>query len=94
MGLRKFIENKWTFIVSEILLIIGASGFLLWLIKRVIDGKGIDLYRSNWGINYSSIGILTLIVLVVVVMIVGSYLSSRQRKEEFDLLQKYSKEKK
>jgi len=69
----------------------GIIGFLLWLIQRVIEGKGIDLYKSHWGLSFSAIGVLIFIGVAILAGLIGAFYSYRQSKEERDLVKKYGK---
>jgi heme/copper-type cytochrome/quinol oxidase subunit 2 len=80
------------FVTGLTLGFIGFIGFVAWLIQRVSDGKGTDLYQSHWGINYSAIGVLILIAVAVVAAVIGAYLNHKHNKVEKDFLEKYGKE--
>ena len=83
--------NTSLFVTGLILGLIAFFGFVLWLIQRVFDGKGTDLYQNTWGINLSAIGILILLVVVLVTVIIGAYYNHRHKQEEKDFLKKYGK---
>ena len=91
MKLQKFSENKIVWTISGVLFAMGITGFLLWLIQRVIEGKGTDLYKSHWGLSFSAIGILIFIGVAILVGFIGAYYSYHQSKEEKDLINKYGK---
>ena len=91
MKLQKFSENKIVSIISGVLITMGIIGFLLWLIQRVIEGKGIDLYKSHWGLSFSAIGVLIFIGVAILAGLIGAFYSYRQSKEERDLVKKYGK---
>ncbi len=93
MKLQKFTESNTTRIVYGVLMTLGTSGFILWLVKRVVDGKGIDLYKSNWGLSFSAIGVLVLFTVAVLAVLVSLFFMYRQNKLEKDLLEKYGKDK-
>lgn len=78
-------------IIAGILILIGMVGFLSWLIQRVIEGKGTDLYQSVWGISFSAIGLLITIFVVVMAVLLGSYINHKHKKEEKDFISKYGK---
>jgi len=77
--------------IAGLSIFIGMVGFLSWLIQRVIEGKGTDLYQSQWGISFSAIGLLITILFVVVVVMFGWYINHKNKKEEKDFINKYGK---
>lgn len=79
------------FIIGLALGFVSFIGFLFWLIQRVTDGKGIDLYQSHWGISYSAIGILIFLAVTVIVVLISAYLSYRHKQVEKDFIEKYGK---
>lgn len=74
-----------------ILIFIGVVGFIMWLLQRVSEGKGTDLYQSHWGINFSAIGVLITLACVVVAAAIGMYFAKKHQDEEKDFLKKYGK---
>lgn len=83
--------NTVLFVTSLVLGVFGFFGLVFWLIKRVLDGKGADLYQSHWGISYSAIGVLILLVATIFAALIGGYLNHQFKKEEKDFLDKYGK---
>ncbi len=83
--------GKFAHRVFDALLLIGFSGFVLWLIKRVVDGKAIDLYKSHWGLTNSALGVLIFIGVAILAGIVAIYINHKHSKEEKDLIDKYGK---
>ena len=80
------------FVTGLTLGFIGFIAFVSWLIQRVIDGKGADLYQSHWGISFSAIGVLILIAVAVAAIIIGAYFNYKHNQTEKDFLKKYGKE--
>ncbi len=91
MKLLKFSESKIVWIISGVLVTVGVTGFLLWLIQRVIEGRGTDLYKSHWGLSFSAIGVLIFVGVAILVGFIGTYYSYHENKEERDLLNKYGR---
>ena len=86
MNLTRFSESKIALLVAVILMIVSGLSFVFWLVLRVLDGKGADLYKSHWGLSFSAIGVLILIGVCILVGFIGVYYSYQQSRMEKDLI--------
>jgi hypothetical protein len=68
----------------------GVGGFvamLVGLLDAVRSGKGLNTYRSFWGVEWNPLVVLILIIVATLVLVVGGALSSyAEEREERDFL--------
>lgn len=69
---------------------VGFIALVLWNLERILNGEGADLYRTHWGVNFSSIGFFALLIACVFLFIVAAVLRYKQSKEEKNFIEKYS----
>ena len=68
----------------------GLTAMILIAVKRVLSGKGLDIYHTKWLVEDTSIGFLIFLVAVVAALIVGGFFRFKVWREIRKLEKKYS----
>jgi hypothetical protein len=89
MSLTKFSENKIVNVIAYVAMLLGTFGFILFLIKKVKFGSGLDHYMSMMGYKLSYLQALMIFGSVPLVLILALVISHFLNKDERDFIQKY-----
>jgi hypothetical protein len=89
MSLTKFSENKLVNIVAYVAMFLGTIGFIIFLIKKVKSGSGLDHYISMMGYELSYLQALMIFGSVPFVLIVALIIGHFLNKDERDFIKKY-----
>ncbi len=79
-----------SFAIGLILGTIGFIGFILLLIKKCLDGTINEYYFTHFGVELNYLGTLVLFALVPIFYLIALGIRYWQKREEKDLLNKYS----
>ena len=94
MNIRKKKEQfPKMFALGLFLSSIGFIGFILLLIKKYLDGTINENYFNHFGIELNYLGILILLLLIPAFLLIALGIRYWQKREENDLLNKYSSKK-
>jgi hypothetical protein len=69
----------------------GAAGFVLELILKVQQGRGLDYYFTGFGVKMNYLGVLILVMLAPVALLVAAGVSWWARRHERDFLRRYGR---
>lgn len=86
-SLQKFIRKTWG--IAGILVGIGFIGFVLFLVKKVQNGEGLDHYISGMGYELSYLSALMFVALIPIIIIVVLIIAWFQESDERDFKRKY-----
>ncbi len=84
---RLLIAGAW---IGSIAALGGIVAMVLIAIDKVRTGHGLDTYRTHWLVEFNWIGLLAFLGILVVALAIGLFLRLRERREERELLDKYS----
>lgn|SRR5262249_55192727 len=62
---------------------------ILRAVKKVINGQGLDTYRTFWEVEFSYIGVLVLFAAIPLALVVGALIRLREHLQWRDLERKY-----
>jgi hypothetical protein len=81
--------SKWIFGIFSILILVGFTGLVLWLLGEVFSGHGNEAYISGRGYQWTPIAALSLMAIIPIVGLAGWYFHYRQKSIEKDFIKKY-----
>ena len=79
----------WLFGVAGILALLGTVGWVLRVIRKVLDGKGLESYTTFWGLSVNYIAALVFIVCCALLLLAAPLLHWWGTREERDFKRKY-----
>jgi len=89
MSLVKFGGNKYINLIGYSLSILGAIGFIFFLVKKVKSGHGLEHYISMAGYDLSYLQALMMFGSIPIVVILVGFVYHFTTKDERDFKKKY-----
>jgi predicted membrane channel-forming protein YqfA (hemolysin III family) len=94
-NLKEKKSSKWflklAWIVWVVLILGSMTALILTAVARMQSGKGLDIYRTKWLVEDTSIGFLTFLVATGIALIVGGIFRFKQWREIRKFEKKYPK---
>lgn len=77
------------FIVAGVASVLGLVGLVLRAVAMIRDGRGIETYKTFWGVEFSWIGVLVGIGASVLALVVAVFFRWREERQWRALEKKY-----